>query len=86
MHYYLPLAISISLVTNNKINYVDLVLGESLLTLFVVGLWVVGLDVWRGQSRVRKVSGALLLLLAAGASIAWVSLNYWEYNQLREYF
>ncbi|MGI4832537.1 MAG: hypothetical protein ACRYFK_03650 [Janthinobacterium lividum] len=80
------LAINISLVTNNKLNYFDLILGETLITLFGVGLWVVGVDVWRGQTRARKVGGALVLLLAAGYSVAWAGLNYWEYTQLREYF
>ena len=80
------LVINLSLVTNSKINYGSVALGEGLLTLFVVGLWVIGLDVWRGHGRVRKVGGAVVLLLAAGASVAWVSINYWEYNQLREYF
>ena len=82
----LLLIINLSLVNNNKINYGAVALAEGLLTLFVVGLWVIGLDVWRGQSRVRKASGAALLLLAAGASVAWVSINYWEYNQLSAYF
>jgi len=80
------LAINISLVTNNKINYFDLVLGETLLTLLGVGLWVLGLDLWRGRGRVRKVGGSLVLLLAAGYSVAWAGLNYWEYTQLRAYF
>jgi hypothetical protein len=84
-HYFL-LAINLSMVANNKINYGDVAVGEGLLTLLGVGLWVVGIDVWRGQSRARKVSGALLLLLAAGYSIAWAGINYWEYTQLREYF
>jgi hypothetical protein len=80
------LAINISLITNGKINYFDLLLGETLITLLGVGLWVVGVDVWRGQSRARKIGGALVLLLAAGYSVAWVGLNYWVYTQLREYF
>ncbi len=86
MQHSLLLAINLSMVTNNKINYGDVLLGESLLTLFGIGLWVVGLDVWRGQSRARKVGGALLLLLAAGYSVVWAGINYWEYTQLREYF
>ena len=83
---YFLLVINIALVTNGKINYFDLVLGEALITLLGVGLWVVGVDVWRGQSRARKIGGALLLMLAAGYSVAWAGLNYWEYTQLREYF
>ena len=86
MHPHSLLAINISLITNNKINYGDVALAEGLLTLLGVGLWVLGLDVWRGQSRARKIGGGLLLLLAAGYTIAWASLNYWEYTQLREYF
>lgn len=80
------LAINISLVTNSKINYFDLFLCEGLLTLLGVGLWVIGVDVWQGRSRTRKVGGVLLLLLAAGYSVAWAGLNYWEYTQLRDYF
>jgi hypothetical protein len=86
MQYPLLLAINLSLVTNNKINYGDVALGEGLLTLLGIGLWVIGIDVWRGQSRARKIGGVLLLLLAASYSVAWAGLNYWEYNQLRDYF
>ena len=80
------LNINITLVTNNRINYGQLVLGESLLTLIGIGLWVVGIDVWQGQSRARKIGGALLLLLAASYSLFWVGINYWAFSQLREYF
>ena len=86
MQHYLLLDINISLVTNNKINYVDLLVGEGLLTLIGIGLWVLGVEVWRGQSRARKVGGVALLLLATGYSLAWLGINYWEYGQLREYF
>jgi hypothetical protein len=43
-HYFL-LAINLSMVANNKINYGDAAVGEGLLTLLGVGLWVVGIDV-----------------------------------------
>ena len=86
MQHYSLLNISISLVTNNQVNYGDVAIGEGLLTLIGIGLWVLGTDVWRGQSRARKISGALLLLLAAGYSAAWVGINYWGYNYLKDYF
>lgn len=80
------LLVSISLITNNKINYFDLVLAEALSVLFGLVLWTVGLDLWRGRGRLRKLSGAVLLLLALGYSLGWLGLNYWEYTQLRNYF
>ena len=86
MQYYFLLNINISLVTNSKINYGDVVVAEGLLTLIGIGLWVLGTDVWRGQSRGRKIGGIFLLLVAAGYSVAWVGINYWGYNYLREYF
>jgi len=86
MQHYVLLNISISLVTNNKVNYGDVAIGEGLLTLLGIGLWVLGADVWRGQSRGRRIGGAFLLLVAAGYSVAWVGINYWGYNYLREYF
>jgi len=79
------LVINISLITNGKINYFDLFLFEALLTLLGVGLWAIGLDVWRGQSRARKIGGRLVLLLAASYSVAWLGSNYWVYTQLRDY-
>jgi len=86
MNPYFLLNISISLVTNNKINYGQVALGEGLLTLVGIGLWVLGTDVWRGQSRARKIVGAFLLLVAVGYSVAWVEINFWGFNYLRDYF
>jgi hypothetical protein len=86
MNPYFLLNISISLVTNNKINYGQVALGEGLLTLVGIGLWVLGTDVWRGQSRTRKIGGAFLLLVAAGYSVAWLEINFWGFNYLRDYF
>lgn len=86
MQHYFLLNINISLVTNDKINYGDVAIGEGLLTLIGIGLWVIGLDAWRGRSRARKIGGACLLFVAAGYTVGWASLNYWEYTQLREYF
>lgn len=86
MQHYFLLNINISLVTNSKINYGQVAIGEGLLTLIGIGLWVLGTDVWRGQSRARKIGGALLLLLAAGYTVAWAGINYWAYNYLKEYF
>ena len=80
------LLINVSVITNGKINYFSVLLAEAILLVIGVGLWAVGVDVWQGRSRARKIGGALLLLLAAGYSVAWVGLNYWEYTQLREYF
>ena len=80
------LLINVSVITNGKINYSSVLLAEAILLVIGAGLWVVGVDVWQGPSRARKIGGALLLLLAAGYSLAWVGLNYWEYTQLREYF
>ena len=86
MNHYLLLNINISLVTNNKVNYGDVAIGEGLLTLIGIGLWVLGTDVWRVQSRARIIGGAFLVLVAASYSVAWVGINYWGYNYLKEYF
>lgn len=79
------LLINVSVITNGKINYFEVLLAEAILLIIGAGLWAAGVDVWQGQSRARKIGGGLLLLLAAGYSVAWVGLNYWEYMQLRDY-
>ncbi len=82
----LLLLLHVSLVTNNKINYFGLVLAETLTLLVGVGLWVIGVDLWRGASKARKIGGALVLVVATFYSLGWLGANYWEYLQLREYF
>lgn len=79
------LLLNVSIITNNKVNYFGLFLVESLSLLLGIGLWVIALDVWRGQGWRRKGAGALLLLLALGYGIGWVSFNIWEFIQLRDY-
>ena len=39
-----------------------------------------------GADRSHRLYLALLLLLAASYSVAWVEINYWGYNYLKEYF
>ena len=65
-----------TLITNNKIHYGNLALAEALTILLGVGLWVIGLDVWRGSSRARKIGGGCLLLVAALYTLGWLGLNY----------
>ena len=65
-----------TLITNNKVHYGNLALAETLAIVLGIGLWVVGLDIWRGSGSVRKVGGALLLLLAAGYTLCWLGVNY----------
>jgi hypothetical protein len=65
-----------TLITNNKIHYGNLALAEALTILLGVGLWVIGLDVWRGSSRGRKIGGGSLLVVAALYTAGWLGLNY----------
>ena len=80
------LFLNVSFVTNNKFNYSGFALVEALAILLGVGLWVIGLDLWRGAGKVRKLSGAFVLAIAVCYSLGWLGANYWEYLQLREYF
>jgi len=65
-----------TLITNNKVHYGNLAMAEALTILLGVGLWVIGLDVWRGSSRGRKLGGGGLLLVAALYTVGWLGMNY----------
>ena len=79
------LDLSISLVTNNKLNYSSLVtLVLVLLIALVVGahLGMTGIDWVQHPGALRKVGGGLLLLGAGLCVLAVLGLGYWEVTQL----
>lgn len=87
--YIALLRITISLVTNNKINYGSLLLLVVLLLIVItIGghLWLTGIDLAQSPSYLRKAVGGLLLAAAILFILGPVGIGYWEFTQLAAWF
>jgi hypothetical protein len=81
------LLLNISLIENNKVNYLSVFtffIPVAIAVLAGVWLWVIGLDLVRGSHPAWRVGGALVLAVAALYSVALAGLVYWEVNQVLE--
>lgn len=76
------LLFNLSLVQEGKVNYVGLV--ELVVATLLVGfcLWQIGFDLVDGRSRIRKVSGVVILAFATLYSLAALWLWKWEVAEL----
>ena len=87
-HHQPLLAINISLVTNNKLNYGSVLLlttGLLMAVLFGVHLCMSGVGLLSSAGSMRKVAGGLALLVGGLFMVGAIGVAYWEYTQLIDY-
>jgi hypothetical protein len=63
------------LIQETKIQYGNLALGELLTTPLGIGLWLVGFRLRRASSRLKRVVGIGLLVVAVVYTLGWLVVN-----------
>lgn len=77
---YAVLLSGLEIIHEGKVQYIRLALYAVVTLLISGGLWLVGFDLLESDRKVYWVSGAFVLLLAAGFSLAVAWLCYWQYT------
>jgi hypothetical protein len=86
---YPILLFKIALMQEGQFSYAGLIkLLALLLVLFVlgVGLWQVGLALFRRSNKAHKVGGVVVVAIAAAYSLGVATLVYWEFLEIVDLF